>query len=82
MERTAKQNNIARKNTMTKEELDKTLEELEAVKLRIKKSGINRLDIAARCNIAYGTLNQYLNGFAPMPQHVRLCLDEVLKDVE
>jgi transcriptional regulator with XRE-family HTH domain len=48
-----------------------------------KKHGITRLTIADRIGVSYDYLNRYLGGFKkPMPEHIRLAIEEILKEVE
>jgi len=57
----------------------KTMNEL---KRRLKKAKIDRKELAAKIGVRYMTLSGYLNGFVPMPDHIRQEIEEILKGVE
>jgi hypothetical protein len=38
--------------------------------------------LAAKIDVPYMTLSGYLNGFVPMPDHIRQEIEEILKEVE
>lgn len=47
-----------------------------------KKHGITRKVIANRIGISYDYLNRYLGEFKTMPDHIRLEIEEILREVE
>jgi transcriptional regulator with XRE-family HTH domain len=55
---------------------------MKELKNRIRKSGIDRREIAKRCGIKYGTLSGYLNDFIDMPDHIRQEIEGILREEE
>jgi len=58
------------------------MEELRNRIKAAKKHGITRKIIASRIGISYDYLNRYIGEFKAMPEHIRLAIEEILKEVE
>jgi transcriptional regulator with XRE-family HTH domain len=55
---------------------------MKELKLRIRKTGMTQKEFCEKVGVKYQAMNSYLNGFNPMPEHVRLAIEDVLKEVQ
>lgn len=53
---------------------------MQELKRKIAMSGITRKELAKKIGVPYGTLTGYLNDFVPMPEHIKIAIEEVLKN--